>query len=66
MAHDVDLGASFAGMHAGVNVDELGRVTVVAGKALLYSDLGSIGVEVPTAVSDILEKDGTTRKHCGC
>ncbi len=57
IVHDVDLGASFADMHADVAVDKVGRVLVVARKVRLYSDLDSIGVGILAAISDILGKD---------
>jgi hypothetical protein len=55
--HDVDLGARFAGLRADVAVDRVGRVLVATGKVRFYSDLNSIGVDVPAAISETLEKN---------
>ena len=56
IAHDVDLGASFADLHADIAVDKVGRVQVLAKKVQFYCDLDSIGNDVLSAIGDFLNK----------
>ena len=57
VAHDVDLGASFADLYADIAVDKVGRVQVLAEKVRFYCDLDSIAIDVLAAIDDLLSKD---------
>jgi len=57
VAHDIDLGARFADLHADIAVDKVGRVQVLAEKVRFYCDLDSIGPDVLAAIEDLLSKD---------
>ena len=56
IAHDIDLGRSFADLHADIAVDKVGRVQVLAEKVRFYCDLDSIGNDVLRAVGDFLSE----------
>ena len=58
VAHDIDLDARFANLHADIAVDKVGRVQVLAEKVRFYcDDLDSIGIDVLVAIDDLLGKD---------
>ena len=57
VAHDIDLDARFADLHADIAVDKVGRVQVLAEKVRFYCDLDSIGIDVLVAIDDLLSKD---------
>ncbi len=58
VAHDIDLDARFANLHADIAVDKVGRVQVLAEKVRFYcDDLDSIGIDVLVAIDDLLSKD---------
>ena len=56
IAYDIELGARFAGLHADIAVDKVGRVQVLAKKVQFYCDLDSIGNDVLGAIEDFLNK----------
>jgi len=62
IAHDIDLGTSFADLHADIAVDKVGRVQVLAEKVRFYCDLASMGIDVLAAINDLLDKEEDYRK----
>lgn len=64
-AHNVDLGARFADLHADIVVDKIGRVHVMAEKVRLNCDLDSMGNDVLEAIEDLLNKDKDLSERFG-
>jgi hypothetical protein len=62
VVHDLDLGPTYANLHADVAVDKVGRVQVLAQKVRFYCDLDSMGTDVLAAIKDLLDKEEDYRK----